>query len=229
MGPPPAVRAIAVVCGLLCAPPLSLGAETSCPGDAGLRVRSESAADADLACQGARRAIDFLATLGLSIPETVAVDVVSNLPPPASPNAFGCHVRGEQRVAILSYERCVALGTKELVVDPALYRSLVAHEVAHRVAEANFSVTEPTLVAQEYIAYVTLFATLPPAERERLLAAFPGSGFGSAREMSAVYYGLSPNGFGAQAYRHFLKPGNGALFVRHILSGQVLTDHETTD
>jgi hypothetical protein len=101
--------------------------------------------------------------------------------------------------------------------------------VAHRIAEANFSVTEPTLVAQEYIAYVTLFATLPPPERERLLAAFPGAGFGSAREMSAIYYGLSPNGFGAQAYRHFLKPGNGAPFVRQILSGQVLNDDEATE
>jgi hypothetical protein len=101
--------------------------------------------------------------------------------------------------------------------------------VAHRVAETNFSVPEPTLVAQEYIAYVTLFATLPPIERERLLAAFPGSGFESASEMSAIYYSLSPNGFGAQAYRHFLKPGNGALFVRQILSGQVLTRDEMTD
>jgi hypothetical protein len=47
--------------------------------------------------------------------------------------------------------------------------------------------------------------------------------------MSAIYYSLSPNGFGAQAYRHFLKPGNGALFVRQILSGQVLTRDEMTD
>lgn len=75
---------------------------------------------------------------------------------------------------------------------------------------------------------MTLFATLPTSERQRLLDLFPGQGFDKPTEMSAIYYALSPFGFGGQAYRHFLKLGNGAAFIAKILAGELL-DHEESE
>jgi hypothetical protein len=58
-------------------------------------------------------------------------------------------------------------------MDRVLYRSLVAHEVAHRVTAANFAVVRPTIVAREYVAAVTMPATMPNDGRPRWLAAVP--------------------------------------------------------
>jgi hypothetical protein len=42
--------------------------------------------------------------------------------------------------------------------------------------------------------------------------------------MSTTIYLLDPVRFGAQAYRHFLKPGNRRDHLHAILAGRALTD-----
>jgi hypothetical protein len=107
-------------------------------------------------------------------------------------------------------------------IDRALYRSLVAHEAAHVIGACNFEYPKPTIQAQEYLAYVTMFATMHPKQRELALARFPGDGYETEQQMNATIYLCDPMRFGAQVYRHFLKDGNGADFVRAILAGKVL-------
>jgi hypothetical protein len=111
-------------------------------------------------------------------------------------------------------------------MDRVLYRSLVAHEVAHLAAAANFTVVRPTIVAHEYLAAVTMPATMPNEGRQRWLAAFPGGGFDFDRQIGLTLYLLSPHHFAAEAYRHFLKPGVGTAFLRRILAGEMLSTED---
>lgn len=211
----------AIVCGLATAAP-----PVSCPGT-DVHVDAGDSRDVEAACRGAADAVAFLARQGLRTSVRIEIRFVERLPAPAPGFAHGCYVLAEQRVYMLRYAACRALAERgSLPVNRAVHRSLVAHEVAHRIAAANFAVPKPSLVAQEYIAYVTMYATLPADARMRLLEHLPGTGFDSERQINATYYGLDPNRFGAQAYRHYLRPANGPAFIARVLAGEALTDDD---
>jgi len=63
---------------------------------------------------------------------------------------------------------------------------------------------------------------MPAEARGRALEAFPGNGFDSEQQITTTLYLLAPQWFGAEAYRHYLKPGNGQAFLRKILAGEAL-------
>ena len=194
----------------------------------GLTVHGSDRTEVQGACDGAVDAARFLASLGLDTSTPGEIRLVKALPAiQGGAAAYGCKVKADDRIYVLNLSECRKLPlAADVPVDAAVHRGLVAHEVGHHIAAANFKVARPTIVAHEYIAYVTMFAALEPAARERLLARFPGEGFESAREIGLTVYLLDPNRFGAQAYRHFHRPGNGASFVEQVLSGHALaTEH----
>ena len=197
------------------------GPRPACAGTT-ITIRGLAARDVTGACRAVADALAFLAANGLdtSAPaELVFVDKLPHQPPGTV--AFGCHRRAEQQIYMLPLAACRALAS-DLPVDEPVYHGLVAHEVAHYVAHANFRTARPTRVGHEYIAYGTMFATMTAEARERVLGLFPGTGFQSEREIGLTFYLLSPHMFGAHAYRHFLRPGNGAAFIQRILSGLAL-------
>lgn len=192
-----------------------------CPGH-NVVVHSAARGDADAACEAAGEALDFLETQGLDTSRAIAVYLVSKIPV-GGESTIGGYDHPHRRVYVLGFSEFLKRKTwSELPIDRTLYKSLVAHEVAHGVAAANFSVPKPSMLAQEYIAYVTQFATMPLGYRERVLEQFPGEGYDSPDEMSVTFYAISPFGFGINAYRHFVKPGNGKNFLKEVLSGRVL-------
>ncbi len=188
-------------------------------------IRTPQPADIPLACDGASKAIAFLAEQGLDASGAVTVQLVEALPPIVDQSAVGCFVPSAQRVLALVYaqfaERVTWFG---LAVDYELYRSLVAHEVAHAVAACNFRTEKPSITAYEYVAYVTMLATMAPALREQVLANFPGTGFDNDLQMNSTVYQFDPMRFGAEAYRHFMKPGNGREYLHRVLAGTALVE-----
>jgi hypothetical protein len=191
-------------------------------------VRGVDRAEVESVCQGAAAAVKFLASLGLDTSAAAEVRLVEALPEvPVGARAYGCKAKADNRIYMLNLSECRKIPlAADVPVDAAMHRSLVAHEVAHHIAGANFKVARPTFVAHEYIAYVTMFATLEPSARERLLSRFPGEGFESTREIGLTFYLLDPNRFGAQAYRHFMRPGNGSSFIEQVLSGRALATED---
>lgn len=191
-------------------------------------VRGVDRAEDESACQGVVAAVDFLESLGLDGSAPAEIRLVAVLPEiPPGARAYGCKVKADDRIYMLNLSECGKLPlAADVPVDAAVHRGLIAHEVGHHFAAANFKVARPTIVAHEYIAYVTMFAALDPSARERLLARFPGEGFESAREIGLTVYLLDPNRFGAQAYRHFKRPGNGAAFVEQVLAGRALATED---
>jgi hypothetical protein len=188
-------------------------------------VRSPVRADARIACAGSRAAIVFMASHGLDVESPITIEIVDTLPEVAGPSAVGCYLDTEKRVMVLDYAEFKRRKTWfGLPVNRSLYRSLVAHEVAHSIAACNFREARPVIAAQEYVAYVTTFATMLPTQREFVLAQYPGDGFDSEEEMSTTIYLLDPTRFGVESYRHFLRPANGRDYLRSVLAGRVLLD-----
>jgi hypothetical protein len=191
-------------------------------------VRGVDRTEVESACQGAVAAVKFLASLGLDTTPSAELRLVEKLPAvQGGAVAYGCKVKSESRIYVLTLAQCRILPLAPGVqVDAAVHRGLVAHEVAHHFAAANFRTPAPTSVAHEYIAYVTMLATMEQEARERILRQFPGKGFESAREIGLTIYLMDPTRFGAYAYRHFLRPENGASFIERVLSGRALTTED---
>lgn len=186
-------------------------------------VLGEDPADLQLACEGAGAALGFLEGLGLSISNEIEIDIVSSLDGNASESAAGCYLADSHKVMLLNYDEFSEFEDWfGIPIDRALYRSLVTHEAAHVIAACNFEYPEPTIQAQEYLAYVTMFATMDPEQRELAMARFPGDGYETEQQINATIYLCDPMRFGVQVYRHFLKDGNGADYVSAILAGKVL-------
>jgi hypothetical protein len=194
-------------------------------------VHSLDTEDAETGCKGAADAVAFLAARGFDTTAPVEVRFVERLPDAfaafAGASVLGCNVKAEQRIYMLTFSECRKMGlAPDLPIDRALHRSLVAHEVAHHIAAANFKVEKPAVAAHEYIAYVTMFATMAPYQRDRILERFPGDGFDTERPFNLTLYLMAPHFFGAQAYRHFMRLEDGRAFLERVLSGSVLLDEE---
>ncbi len=197
--------------------------ETRCLGPYGVNVRAEATVDAQAVCDGALRAIDFLARAGLSPPPELTIDVVEQLPGDMRDLAVGCYVRDTRRIVLLSYDAFEATGSwLRSPVDRELYRSAASHEMAHAVVGCNAASPELPVPAHEYVAYVAMFATMEPAVRQRVLARFGGTGFDSTLQINTVVYLVDPLQFAADAWRHYLKRRDRAAWLRDVVAGHVV-------
>ena len=194
-----------------------------CQNAANVVIHSRERADALIACAGAGDAIQFLHAIGLVTTGRIDLRIVDELPGSELSSRSGCFIAREQCAYLLTFAKLQERGTPfDLPIDRVLYRSMVAHEVAHAIAARNFAFPGPRIEAHEYIAYVTMLGTMPRNYRDLLLARFPGEGFATEMEINSTIYLFDPPRFGVQAYRHFLREENGRAFVRRILAGQAL-------
>lgn len=201
------------------------GAGRACPASPDVRIVGASESDFQDACGGAKAALAFFAANGLRPAEPLVLEVTRNVPGKAGPTAAGCYLEENKRVYMLPYAGFRKQRTWfNVPIDRALYRSLAAHETAHAVAACHFAIPRPSIEAREYVAYVATFAAMDDALRSRVLRAMPGKGFASAERITAMFFMFDPMRFGAEAYRHYIKPENGAPFLRAVLTGKVLSD-----
>jgi hypothetical protein len=188
-------------------------------------VRAQDRTDALLACEGARDAVQFLTSQGLDATAEIAIEMVPSLPRAVSVSAAGCYLEPQRLAMVLCYSEFRRLGTWfGIPVDRSLHRSLVAHEVAHCVAGCNFRIAAPAIQAKEYIAYITQFASMEPALRERILSHFQGAAFEGDWQMGTTIYMFDCMAFGVRAYRHFLKLADGSAYLQAILDGRTLAE-----
>jgi hypothetical protein len=191
-------------------------------------VEAADPADREAGCRGAESAVAFLAASGLDTRAPIRISFVESLPPSAGAlPAVGCYVRSEDRVYVLTFARCQHKKLEhDVIIDRPVHVGLVAHEVTHAIVRADLRGATLGPVAHEYIAYVTMYATMPPDRRSQVLAQIPGDGFESELSINSFTYAVDPVRFGAQAYRHYLKPGIGRSFLASVLNGQVVLDVE---
>ncbi len=186
--------------------------------------------DRETACTGAIDAISFLEINGLRLAGPIHIHLMGRITEGVLPDALGYFDSRTLRVHVQNFsaskEAVQGLGIFGLPMDRDLYRSIVVHEVAHLIASHNFTMESPPRAAQEYIAYVTQLATMPPSLRGRILANFPGEGFQTSVEINSINYMFSPQKFAVGVYRHFVRTENGAAYFRRLLAGEIRPDLE---
>lgn len=182
-------------------------------------------AEAALACAGAADAVEFLDPIGLVLPLRIRIELVTELPPELAPSAAGCYDVAGQRVLVPDFDHFLQNRTWFGVPATAtLYRSVVAHESAHAIAVCHIGDRKLPLAAHEYVAYVTMLATMEQGTRARVLDANPGTGFDHPTQINDLRYVLGPEQFGVESYRHWLKQPDPPGFLRRILAGAVVLD-----
>jgi hypothetical protein len=197
---------------------------SACEGT-GVSIRSALPIESTLVCAGARDALGFFARLGFEPTHPIVIEVTLDLPGSVNDGAVGCYIDSTHRPIVIPRRAFLDQGTWFAVsVDDALYRGLVAHEVAHAVAACHFLPLRPTIQAQEYIAYVAMFATMDAGLRRRILAANPDPAFDSELKINATVYLCDPMAFAVRSYRHYLAAADGDAFIRRVLSGRALAD-----
>lgn len=196
-----------------------------CHGTVDIDIRAAVPRDADAACEGARRALVFLARAGLGPPPGTTIEITTEMPAELGGRAVGCYLRETRRILLLPFQAFEAGGQWfQMPTDLELYKSVAAHEIAHAVVGCHSEPARLPVAAHEYVAYVVTLATMEPRLRERLLAKFPGTGFGNTLQINEINYIANPNQFGADAWRHYLRRSNGAAWLREIISGKVVQE-----
>ncbi|MDH3739151.1 MAG: hypothetical protein OER92_08145, partial [Alphaproteobacteria bacterium] len=205
-------------------------AERRCAGT-NATIYAESVYDTYLACAGAADAVAFMSQQGFTVDTVMHIDILDAVyihsdDTPAL-RVLGQYEVDRERISVTSSE-----GQREMAVDKPIFgipyeddifRSVVAHEVAHAIAEENFHVVEPTRIAHEYIAYIVQLATMPTRLRQRVLDRHPVPAFATELDISPIVYGMNPDIFAVKAYRHFRNPQVGAMFVQTVLSRDLMS------
>lgn len=201
-----------------------VGSNDFCP-QMPIGIVSANRLDFQDACVGAQAALEFFNTLGFQTAYPLVITIVEKMPEEAGADALGCYLSQKRQVFLLTYAEFEQRRSWfKVSTTRELYRSLVTHEAAHAMAACISGMPSLSLQAQEYVAYVVMFATMQPELRMQILRALPGTGFDSEIQISAVFYLLDPFSFGAESYRHFIKQGSGAAFLRLVLTRKALND-----
>ncbi len=151
------------------------------------------------------------------------MELVGRLAPDLDGRAVGCYIPQTRRILLLDRRAFMSIESWFRVpVNEELYRAAAAHEVAHAVAACNGVPGRLALAAHEYLAYVTMFATMDPGQRERILARFPGRGLANSLQIHLLVYLVEPLKFGADSWRHYLRQADRAAWLREVAAGHVV-------
>ena len=204
--------------------PVAASGPRPCP-QGGAVVAGAGAQDLEDICQGVADALSFFASHGVAAPEPLSIEVAHRLPAEAGPTAVGCYLESRRTIHVVPFATFRKQKTWFGVpIDRALYRSLASHEAAHAVAACRFLIPQPTIQAKEYLAYVAMFSTMPPALRTKALKIVRTETFDSFDRFTPLLYLFDPMRFGAGAYRHFSSMPDPSAVVHRVLAGQALTD-----
>lgn len=205
-------------------PALSAPEVHACP-DRSAEVLTRDPLSVAGACAGAADAFGFLSWLERDPNEVIRIELVAKLPSELRPDAVGCYARGSRRLMVLEPALFMQRGTWFAIpVSLRLWRSVVAHEVAHALVGCHLHERALAGAAHEYVAYVTMFATLDDATRGAALAAMPGEGFSHDAEINDFRYAFDPMRFGVDAYRHWLRQPDGRAFLRSVILGSIVPE-----
>lgn len=205
------------------ATPVNAPIEGSCPA---IRINPGQFEPTErrLICDAAARAREFFRAFGIDIRRSIRIEASHGSDTAGLPH-IGSYSLTDKTVRLAGPNQAASEAAGDtlfgLPLTEALYRSVVVHELAHAIANQHFVDARPSLVAQEYVAYVAQLSTMEPATRDPILQADSLPPYESIDEMSSTYYAMDPSGFGIKVYRHFLSLDDPGAFLRGLLSGTI--------
>ena len=165
--------------------------------------------DAVQVCSAVHDSLIRLRTMELTLSERVTVLPLDDQGTLTITHRLGRYDARTKEIQILPFDAAFKASVEErpafgVPMTRDLWRSYIAHEMTHAVAEAYFTVGVAHLTAGEYIAGVLQLMVLPDRSREEVLENYRNvAGWESASEISAQYYLMAPAAFAIKSYKHF--------------------------
>jgi hypothetical protein len=196
-----------------------------CPGTPAVIAASHQV-DRDIICEAVQRTIRLIQRYDLETPPRLDIKVVDRFQDPHATERFGEFDPFAGKVQVMSSASCQRAAQQwqpfGQPMSRMLYRSLIIHELAHAVAEWNFRIAEPGILAHEYFAYVFQIDSMPPNLQQAILKQIDVPAFLYTHEINETYYGLNPDYFGVKSYRHFLQAQDKKALFRRLLAGELI-------
>jgi hypothetical protein len=157
-------------------------------------------------CSASLNALERLAALGLTPTRTIRIVLVEQGILHGGGLAYGQYDGGRDRLELMSPRAIAAQQPAPTqygrAIDDAIYAGLVAHELAHAVAQQHKRVERLGNAAQEYLAYAVELASLPAAVRDAIVADAGVVGWEPGDTVSTVYLGLNVHRFAVKSFLH---------------------------
>ena len=187
--------------------------------------------DSSMACRSLDKALGFFREFDLPVARHKPVEVYFSGEPILQPyGELSFEVAGRYDPAINQLHMSSSAdgaawlaGTTPYLGIPRsmdLLNSVMMHEFVHILSDGNYTYDVDSYAGDEYIAYSAQLYAMEDAPRNAILGLKNDSTFvGAERAISNIYLSMSPDGFAASAYRHFMSPSGGAEFIKKIWSG----------
>lgn len=209
---------------LLVVPFLGAAREYRCDIESEVVVETSSPAALTVVCQGAERAIRFLAQYRLHPKRAIRVQVVEQGILCEGNDAFGSYDARSERVELMSYRAILdQVECPEMYGEPfdaTHYAGVVTHEVAHAVVQHNLLARQISPAPQEYLAHATQLAVLPKARRNRIIQANDVGPWESGDDISDIYLAFDPGKFAVKSYLHLAALAQPEDFIQTLLTAK---------
>ena len=180
--------------------------------------------DALQVCSAVQDSLGWLRTMDLTLSESVTVRPLDDQGAITNTHRLGRYDARTKEIQILPFDAAFKASVEEppafgVPMTRDLWRSYIAHEMAHAVADAYFASGASHLTPGEYIAGVVQLMALPDRAREEVLENYRKvAGWESASEISAQYYFMAPGAFAIKSYKHFtaLTPSEQRRFITRL-------------
>ncbi len=195
------------------------------PSTPEISIIGASAEELDIIRSGAEHAVKLFAQCGLEALEPIRVHIEDDAIHVCGVDAFGAFDTKAQTIRLASSKACRAMAK----TNPAyaslpflkFYESIVVHEVAHQILRSHLGERPVSLATHEYVAYALQIASLPPDVRQTFLKPLNSKPPDDLGPFVDTVLLMSPETFGALAYAHFSKSGNGCRFLTEIIEGKI--------
>ena len=212
--------ALTVFCGVYAAAEGNAWAPCS---DGRTEVRGAVSNDFALICSAASDAMRFLQDCGLSSPDSLRLEVTKGPIKVGGFDVFGCFDDETGAIRLLDVAHCSrSAGANKAyaaLANSDFYRSVVAHEVAHKVLRYNLGKRILPRVGHEYVAYAVQITLLPETVRRQFLAPIKRSPPSDLSRFADTLLLMAPEIFAAMSYDHFSAPENGCKLLRNLSIG----------
>lgn len=173
-------------------------------------------------CAGVTAAVEFLAGYGLRQQIPLLIVLVDHPITHREQITYGTYTRPRDVIEITSQAALARLDPPprmfgQLLTGP-MYRALVAHEVAHALAQQNSEVPQLGVVSQEYLGFATLIGTLPELPRLEVIGTAGVGAWEPGDTISEIYLELGPHNFAVKSYLHLTGHDDPQGFIASLLA-----------
>ena len=192
-----------------------------CSGPAAVIIHNEDPGEREAICAAAQSAITYLARFDLFPQRPVVIELVDRSIDSHGDLSYGRYNGNTDRIELMTFS-AISSGPagNEFLEEPfdrVHYAGAVAHEVAHAVVESYLHDHTYSNTPQEYLAYATQLAVLPPERRARIVAAMGVGPWEEGDMISTAYMALHPGKFAVKSYLHLTSLSDPRAFVKLLV------------